>query len=76
VASSSDASAVTASAVVRISPEQANIEALTGQSVRFRSGRVVERGDLFPSGERLVNVVPAEGKIVTDRRVIILIVNQ
>jgi len=59
-------------AVVRITPEQANIESLTGQSVHFRSGRVIARGDLFPSGERLVNVIPSEGKIVTDRRVIIL----
>lgn len=59
-------------AVVRITPEQANIESLTGQSVHFRSGRIIARGDLFPSGERLVNVIPSEGKIVTDRRVIIL----
>lgn len=75
-APATESSSVNASAVVRISPEQANIEALTGQSVRFRSGRVVERGELFPSGERLLNVVPSEGKIITDRRVIILTVNQ
>jgi len=61
-----------ASPVVRITLQEANIAALSGQSVQFRSGRVVERGELFPSGERLVNVVPSEGKIVTDRRTIIL----
>jgi len=68
----SGAQTAATSAVVRITPEQANIESLTGQSVHFRSGRVIARGDLFPSGERLVNVIPSEGKIVTDRRVIIL----
>ena len=52
--------------------EQANVAALTSQSVRFRSGRVIEIGGYFPSGERLINIIPSEGRVVTDRRVIIL----
>ena len=58
--------------VVTVSFEQANIAAIDASGVRFRSGRSVGVGEVFPSGERLLHVVPSEGKVVTDRRIIFL----
>lgn len=58
--------------VVTVTPQQANIAAIDASGVRFMSGRTVGVGEVFPSGERLLHVVPGEGKIVTDRRTIFL----
>lgn len=52
--------------------EQAGIAGIDTTSVRFRSGRQINVGGEFPSGEKLLSVSPAEGKLVTDRRTILL----
>lgn len=52
--------------------EQAGIAGIDTAGIRFKSGRHVLVGSEFPTGEKLVSVNPAEGRIVTDRRVIIL----
>lgn len=51
---------------------QANIAGMDGSGVTFRTGLSVKIGGMFPSGEKLLSVSPAEKKIVTDRRVILL----
>ena len=55
-----------------ITMEQAGIAGMDTVSVRFKSGRQVNVGGDFPSGEKLISVNPADGRIVTDRRTIIL----
>lgn len=66
------APATPAPAEERVSMAQANIAAIDSGAVRFQSGLVVALGQTFPSGERLLSVSPADGRIVTDRRVIVL----
>lgn len=58
--------------VFMVTPEQANVAGMDAASVRFRSGRIVRVGETFATGERLEQLVPSQGKIVTDRRVIYL----
>lgn len=58
--------------VVTVTPQQANVAAIDAAGVRFNGGKTVAIGDVFPSGERLISVAPSEGRIVTDRRVIML----
>lgn len=53
-----------------VSAQQANIAAIQNNGVRFMSGRFVAVGEAFPSGEKLLRVLPAEGRIITDRRTI------
>lgn len=55
-----------------VSMEQAGVRALEMNSVHFKSGRIVSVGEQFPSGEKLLSVSPQEGKMVTDRRTIVL----
>lgn len=55
-----------------ITMEQAGISGIDTSSVRFKSGRQVNVGGDFPSGEKLISVNPADGRIVTDRRTIVL----
>lgn len=52
--------------------EQAGIAGIDTASVRFKSGRQISVGGEFPSGEKLISVSPGDGKIVTDRRIILL----
>ena len=59
-------------AAAPITLEQAGISGIDTTSVRFKSGRQISVGGEFPSGEKLVSVSPGEGKIVTDRRTILL----
>lgn len=61
-----------APAAAPITLEQAGISGIDTASVRFKSGRQVNIGGEFPSGEKLLSVNPGEGKIVTDRRTILL----
>ena len=53
--------------------DQAGIAGIDTAGIRFRSGRQVNIGSDFPTGEKLISVSPSEGRIVTDRRVINLI---
>ena len=53
-----------------VSAQQANIAALQSNGVRFMSGRFVAVGETFPSGEKLLRVLPSQGRIITDRRTI------
>jgi hypothetical protein len=55
-----------------ISMEQAGISGVDASGIQFKSGRRVLIGELFPSGEKLISALPGEGKIVTDRRTILL----
>lgn len=55
-----------------ITMEQAGIAGIDTASVRFKSGRQINVGGEFPTGEKLISVNPGEGRIVTDRRVILL----
>jgi hypothetical protein len=55
-----------------ISMEQAGISGIDTSGIQFKSGRRVLVGELFPSGEKLISSLPGEGKIVTDRRTILL----
>lgn len=50
----------------------AGIVALDPASVRFGSGRIVTVGSTFPSGERLLSVDATRGRIVTDKRVLVV----
>lgn len=52
--------------------EQAGIAGMDTAGVEFRSGRRIAVGGDFPSGERLISVDPGTGRIVTDKRVIVL----
>lgn len=61
-----------APAVPSVTLEQAGITSIDNTSVRFTSGRQVLVGTEFPSGEKLISISPVEGRIVTDRRVIML----
>ena len=56
-----------------ITMDQAGIAGIDTAGIRFRSGRQVNIGSDFPTGEKLISVSPSEGRIVTDRRVINLI---
>ncbi|MCX8018467.1 MAG: hypothetical protein N2690_11290, partial [Rhodocyclaceae bacterium] len=62
--------AVAPGAIEVVSAQQANIAALQSNGVRFMSGRFVAVGETFPSGEKLLRVLPAQGRIITDRRTI------
>ena len=59
-------------ATATVTLEQAGITGLDSNGVRFKSGRQVAIGAEFPSGEKLISVNPADGRIVTDRRVIVV----
>ena len=54
----------------------AGIEALEPTSVRFASGRIVTVGSTFPSGEKLLFVDASRGRIVTDKRVLVVSASQ
>lgn len=56
-----------------VTMDQAGIAGIDTAGIRFRSGRQVNIGSEFPTGEKLLSVSPSEGRIVTDRRVINLI---
>lgn len=74
-ASVSPAPALTASPIATTAPitlEQAGITGIDATGIRFKSGRQVSVGGEFPTGEKLLSVNPADGRIVTDRRVIVL----
>lgn len=60
----------TASTPESVTMEQAGIAGIDTNSVRFKSGRQILVGSEFGSGEKLISVNPADGKIVTDRRTI------
>lgn len=66
-------SAESAAALAGVTMEQAGIAGMDTAGVRFKSGRQINVGSEFPTGEKLLSVNPAEGRIVTDRRVITLI---
>lgn len=66
------AAAVPATPEQRVSMQQAGIAGLNQAAVHFVSGRVVQVGSTFPSGETLLSVDPGQGRIVTDRRVIVV----
>ncbi len=53
-----------------VSMAAAGIQALEPTSVRFASGRIVTVGTAFPSGEKLLSVDTARGRIITDKRVL------
>jgi hypothetical protein len=53
--------------------QQAGIAAVEPGSVRFNSGRVVSIGERFPSGETLLSVDPAAGRVMTNQRALQLI---
>ena len=40
--------------------------------VTLKSGGVIRPGELFPSGEKLIDADPASGRIVTDKRVVVV----
>jgi outer membrane biosynthesis protein TonB len=55
-----------------VSSATAGIARLTPDSVEFLSGRRVRTGELFPSGEKLLKVDPASGRIVTNQRQLLI----
>ena len=59
-------------ATATVTLEQAGITGMDSSGVRFKSGRLVSIGTEFPSGEKLLSVSPTDGRIVTDRRVIVV----
>lgn len=63
-------------AVVKATLAQANIVGMDGVSVTFKTGLRVQVGSQFPSGERLISVEPASKRIETDRRTILLQIDE
>ena len=57
----------------KVTMQQAGIAAIDPGSVRFNSGRIVSIGERFPSGETLLSVDPAAGRVMTNQRAIQLI---
>ena len=58
--------------VVKATLAQANIAGMDGASVTFKTGLRVSVGGTFRSGEKLLSVNPVAKRIETDRRVIVL----
>jgi len=58
---------------IKVTFKQANLAGMDSASVTFKTGLKVPVGETFPSGEKLLSVSPSERKIVTSRRVIILL---
>lgn len=56
----------------RVTKDEAGLAEVHAGSVTFKSGRRVNVGDSFPSGEKLISVDPALGEIVTSRRRIVI----
>lgn len=60
------------SSPMTITMEQAGIAGMDTTGISFRSGLRVDVGGEFPTGEKLVSISPREGRVVTNRRVILL----
>lgn len=55
-----------------MSMARVGVAKLHADTVEFASGRRVRTGELFPSGEKLLKVDPADGRIVTNERQLIV----
>lgn len=55
-----------------VSSAKAGIKKLDADAVEFLSGRRVRVGEIFPSGEKLLNVDPSTGRIITNQRQLII----
>lgn len=69
------AAAVAGSKVEGVSAEKARVERLTAEGVYLRSGKLVRPGERFSSGEMLLQVDPANNRIVTSDRQLLLFFN-
>jgi hypothetical protein len=58
--------------VEAVSQSKAQVDELTTQAVKMKSGLSIPVGGTFPSGEKLLGVDPAKHQIVTDQRTIVL----
>jgi hypothetical protein len=55
-----------------VTAAKAGVKRLYLDGVEFVSGRIVRRGEIFPSGEKLLSVDPSTGRIITNQRQLIV----